>query len=62
MLFVLGAFAPFALTLGGRRLGDVGYEIPWFAVLVWFLVVGTFGGAVVGALCGAASRVWHLKH
>ena len=62
ILFVLGLAAPLMLQLGERRLADLaGEEIHWFPVLMGLLVMAALVGAGIGALCGAASRVWHVR-
>ncbi len=58
IMFVLGAFSPFALELGERDLNDLGGDIGWDVSLALGLIIWGAGGAVVGAACGIAA--WAL--
>ncbi len=58
--FLLGAFFPFALELGGRDLSDWGGgDIDWDDSLAFALIFWGAVGAVVGAACGIAA--WALR-
>ena len=61
IMFLLGAFSPFALELGERDLNDVGgAELAWDFALTLGLIIWGAGGAVLGAASGIAAWALHL--
>ena len=60
MVFILGAFMPYPLGLGGRELREFGTpDVSWFNILWSWLLLGAAGGAVVGVAAGAIA--WALN-
>jgi hypothetical protein len=57
IVFVLGAFSPSALELGGRDLYEFGGDMVWEASLAWALIVWGAAGAVLGPVCGTAAWI-----
>lgn len=61
IMFLLGAFSPFALELGERDLNDVGgADLAWDFALTLGLIIWGAGGAVLGAASGIAAWALHL--
>jgi len=56
-MLTLGAFSLFALEVDGRELNGFGdSDLTWQGALVLGLLYFGAGGAVLGAVCGAAAR------
>ncbi len=60
MVFILGAFMPYPIGLGGRELRGFGTpDVVWFNWLWSWLLVGAASGAIIGV--GAGAIAWALN-
>ncbi len=59
MLFIVGVFSPYALTVGERRLDEFAGEARWSEGPIVWMTLAAMAGAALGAVCGRT--VWALK-